>query len=169
MHLDNSGDTPHILSTCLLSLLVRVVGEEGMSEKIRAIVEEFTQRLTEALREEVRADLVGEFTKAIENVDFGLGRRRAPDAPAVAVSAPVSRKKKKRAGIGMIRPCPVPGCTGKATPRYQMVCPDHSSSLTREEILTHREAADLPGGIWTRVKEAQKETRGRPRKEKEPA
>ena len=59
-----------------------------------------------------------------------------------------AKRRKTTKGYTVLRPCPIPGCKKVAAPRYQMVCKDHSTELSREEILVARDNAQKEGGVW---------------------
>lgn len=84
-------------------------------------------------------------------------RRVAAEPGGLWYKAPAPpRKKKSLKGTSIARQCPVKGCDGRAVPRYQMVCAEHSKKLSREKILIARDIADKPGGIWYEQKKLKK-------------
>lgn len=115
------------------------------SKRIQEIVDRFVAELTAASEEEATA--VAE--AAAEEASEAL-QQRIRDALSGSVDyqdLPVKRRKTTK-GYTVLRPCPVPGCKEIAAPRYQMVCKGHGETLSREDILVHRDTANKPGGVW---------------------
>jgi hypothetical protein len=75
---------------------------------------------------------------------------------ASAKDLPLSKRRRTTKGYSMLRPCPVPECKEIAAPRYQMVCKGHSETLSRDEIVVHRDNAVKPGGVWFDLKPKKK-------------
>ena len=112
-----------------------------VSKKIQDIVDRFVVELTDAAREDAAV--------ALQDRLRGVLGSSTKIAPAV-------KRRKTTKGYTVLRPCPVPGCENIAAPRHQMVCKGHNETLTREEILVHRDHASKPGGIWYDLKPGRK-------------
>jgi len=103
------------------------------SKRVTEIINRFVAELTEAAEEDA--------AEALQERLRGVLGSSAKDLP------PTKRRKTTK-GYSMLRPCPVPECKEVAAPRYQMVCKGHSQTLTREEIVVHRDNAVKEGGVW---------------------
>jgi hypothetical protein len=105
------------------------------SKRVQEIVDRFVAELTAASEEEA--------TEALqERIRDMLGGSMKGQ-----VLIPAKRRKTTK-GYTVLRPCPVPDCKEIAAPRYQMVCKGHGETLSREDILVHRDNASKPGGVW---------------------
>jgi hypothetical protein len=115
--------------------------EYPMADKsVQQVVDTFVNDLRDALKVERDQQLLEFFQKSGMDVGFG--------------DKPVARKKTTSRSIS--KPCPVDGCDKMAAPRHQMVCKEHSTTLSREEILMARDKAEKPGGIWYELKQGKK-------------
>ena len=110
------------------------------SNRIQKLVDKFVADIVEAAEED-----------ALDTLQERLG-----DALSGRVVAKVKRRRSSNKGKSILRPCPVKGCKETAAPRYQMVCKEHSESLTREKIVVIRDKAERPGGIWYVLKHGKK-------------
>lgn len=108
------------------------------SKGIKAIIDRFVSELTEAVEKEA-SDAVQDRLREV------IGA-----SPGDAVPSLVRRRTTK--GYSVLRPCPVPGCSGTAAPRHQMVCKEHSKTMSREEIIVARDNAYKPDGVWRDIK-----------------
>lgn len=111
------------------------------SKRVLEIINRFVAELATVAEEEA-ADALQERLRSV------LGGS-AKDLPQI-------KRRKTTKGYTVLRPCPVPDCKEIAAPRYQMVCKGHSETLTREEIIVHRDNANKPGGIWFGLKPGRK-------------
>jgi len=120
--------------------------EYPMADKsVQQVVDAFVNDLRDALRMERDQQLAEFLQQSGVNLNFG--------------DKPVARKKTSTRSIS--KPCPVDGCDKMAAPRHQMVCKEHSASLSREEILMARDKAEKPGGIWYKLKAKKKRRKKR--------
>lgn len=106
------------------------------SERVQEIVDRFRAELLEALEQEAAENFQGRLRAVLDG------------APGEILAASPTKRRKTTKGYTVLRPCPIDGCTKIAAPRYQMVCKEHSDTLSREEILVARDNAVKPGGVW---------------------
>jgi hypothetical protein len=103
---------------------------------IKAIVADFTHRLTELIEKDavVRA-------RASVLSAFGIDAPRRPGRPrkeqAMRVAAATAPKKARKKMPPQL--CPVPGCKNKAAPVFGMVCAKHKD-VPKAKIKKYREA-----------------------------
>lgn len=109
------------------------------SKKIQDIVDRFVADIMAAAEED-----------ALESIQERLGI--ALTETRTGRSGKTFKRRKSTKGKSILRPCPIKGCKNTAAPRYQMVCKEHSESLSREEIVVARDKAEKPGGIWYKMK-----------------
>ena len=112
------------------------------SKRVQEVVSRFVAELAEAAERDA-AEAIRDQLRGV----LGASQRNATERD----SAPVKRRRTTK-GYSVLRPCPIPGCSGTAAPRYGMVCKPHSQTLTREEILVARDNANKPEGIWYHLK-----------------
>ncbi|MHC4930203.1 MAG: hypothetical protein ACYTFU_11155 [Planctomycetota bacterium] len=112
------------------------------SKKIQEVVDRFVAEIVGIAEDE-----------ALDRVQKRLG-----EALSVPVKLPKVKRRKSTKGRSILRPCPIKSCKRTAAPRWQMVCQEHSESLSREEILLARDVADKPGGVWFQSKKWKKKT-----------
>lgn len=115
------------------------------SKRVQEIVNKFMAELIQAVEEE-----------AAESLQDRLRDMIGASAKALPVKLQVPKRRRTTKGYVMLRPCPVPECKEMAAPRYQMVCKGHSETLSREEIIVHRDNANKPGGVWHDLKPGKK-------------
>jgi hypothetical protein len=117
------------------------------SKRLMEIINRFMTELTAAAEEDaaeaVQERLRGVLDGSVKNLVSAKGPSRV-------------KRRKTTKGYTMLRPCPVPDCKEIAAPRYQMVCKGHSQTLSREEIIIHRDNATKPGGVWSDLKPTKK-------------
>jgi hypothetical protein len=95
---------------------------------VRALIEDFTHRLTAALHSET-------MERARHAVESALGVRR-PGRPAKVAPITIGKKPRKKAPRQL---CPVPGCKNPAAPVFGMVCAKHKD-VAKTKIKKYREA-----------------------------
>jgi hypothetical protein len=108
--------------------LLRSATIAGPMSNVRALIEDFSSRLTAALETEA-------IERARSAVERAFGVRRAGRPPKVSTLATGAKPRRK----GPLQLCPVPGCKKPAAPVFGMVCAKHKD-LPKAKIKKFREA-----------------------------